>query len=163
IRLERYLRPPSLGRAGLTELPRLPALVALLVDLSIPPDLQLKEFGESVDDGNPNSMKPSRDLVGVVVEFASGVELCHNHFRGRLLFLRVLFNRNSPPVVDDRDGMIEMDADGNLIAIPRERLIDAVVHHLVDELVKSLHRGVSDVHGGSLADSFQSLQHLDIA
>src|SRR5262249_39284803 len=45
----------------------------------------------------------------------------------------------------------------------RERLIDAVVHHLVDELVKSLHRGVSDVHGGSLADSFQSLQHLDIA
>jgi hypothetical protein len=42
-----------------------------------------------------------------------------------------------------------------------QRFIDAVVHDLVDQMVKAFGAGGADVHAGSLPDMFESLQDLD--
>jgi hypothetical protein len=42
-----------------------------------------------------------------------------------------------------------------------ERFVDRVVDDLVQKMVQPLDGGRSDVHGGPLPDSLQSLEHFD--
>jgi hypothetical protein len=52
------------------------------------------------------------------------VKLGHHHFgRGPFLFLDFV-DRNSTPVIDDGDGVVEMDSYFNCIAITSERLVN---------------------------------------
>jgi hypothetical protein len=55
-----------------------------------------------------------------------------------------------------------MDGDGHFIAVPGERLVDRVVDDLVHEMVKSSGSGRPDVHPGTLAYRFESLQDGDV-
>ena len=67
--------PRFFGRAGDLEVGRrLAALVALLVDLAVAPDLELEPLRQRVDDRDADAVQAAGDLVAVVVELAAGVE-----------------------------------------------------------------------------------------
>src|SRR5205823_13453982 len=56
------------------------ALVALYVNFSASPDLEVQPFGQSIDDGDTNAVQSARNLVSGVIEFAAGVKLRKNNF-----------------------------------------------------------------------------------
>ena len=55
-----------------------------------------------------------------------------------------------------------MESDADVVAIPGEGLVDAVVYDLVDKVVKTVDAGRADVHRGALANRFEPLEDLDI-
>ena len=73
--LERDLRAAPLRRAGDLEVgDRRAALVALLVDLAVAPDLEVEPLRQRVDDRHADAVQAAGHLVAVVVELAAGVQ-----------------------------------------------------------------------------------------
>ncbi len=65
-------------------------------------------------------------------------------------------------VVLDRDGVVGVDRDADVVAVADLRLVDGVVHELEDHVVKPGDVvGVSDVHPGPFPDGLEALQELD--
>ena len=58
---------------------------------------------------------------------------------------------------------VGVEDDPDVLAEAAQRLVHRVVHHLEDQVVQAVARGVPDVHGGALADRFQALEDLDVA
>ncbi len=71
-------------------------------------------------------------------------------------------DRDAAAVVGHRDRVVLVDRDVDAVAVARERLVDGVVHDLVDEVVQPAHADVADVHGGALADSLEAFEDLDV-
>jgi hypothetical protein len=163
------LRSARAHRAGddgsdLTELGRgLSALVGLLVDLPLAPDLELEGLGQGVDHRDADAVQAARDLVGVVLELAARVELRHDDLGGGLPLLLVQVRGDAAAVVDDGDGVVPVDRDIDPVAEPGLGLVDRVVHDFVDEVVKPERRCRADVHRGALANRFEPLEDLDLA
>src|SRR5688500_6562544 len=55
-----------------------------------------------------------------------------------------------------------MDNDVDMIAVTSECFVDRVVYDLVNEVVQAAWPGGSDVHTGTLPDSFEALENLDL-
>ena len=142
---------------------RLAALVTLLIDLPVAPDLDVQRLRQRVDDGDADAVETAGDLVGAVflVELAAGVEHRQHDFGGGLAAL-VDIDRNAAAVVDHRDGVVDVERDVDLGRVAGERFVDRVVDDLVDEVVQPLRPGGADVHGWPLADGFQPFEHLDL-
>ena len=58
------------------------ALVGLLIDLAVAPDLEIERFRQRVDDRDADAVQAAGHLVAVVVELAAGVEHREHDFRG---------------------------------------------------------------------------------
>ena len=103
-------------------------------------------------------MQAAGNLVGVVVELTAGMQHGHDDLGRRPAFLRVQVDRNATSVIGDGDGFIRMYGDVDLVAVPGERLIDRVVHHLENHVVQTgAVIGIADVHSRALADCLESL------
>ena len=72
-------------------------------------------------------------------------------------------DRDAAAVVGDRDRVVAVDGHLDVVAVPRERFVNRVVDDLVDKVVETTDTDVADVHGGTLADGLQALEHLDVA
>ena len=64
-------------------------------------------------------------------------------------------------VVGHRDTVVRVDGDLDLGGLAGERLVDRVVHHLVDQVVEPTLPCGADVHAGPLANGLESFQDLD--
>ena len=160
--LERDLRAAALRRAGDLEVgERGAALVALLVDLAVAPDLEVEPLGQRVDDRHADAVQAAGHLVAVVVELAAGVQHGQHDF-GRRLAAGVAIDGNAAAVVDDRDRVVDVDRDVDLVAEAGQRLVDRVVDDLVDEVVQPGRAGRPDVHGRALAHGLEALEDLDL-
>ncbi len=74
----------------------------------------------------------------------------------------VHLGRNAAAVVAHRAGPVGIEGDGDLLRIARERLVDGVVHDLVDHVVQARAViGVADIHAGALAHGIEALEDLD--
>ena len=60
----------------------------------------------------------------------------HGDLDARYLFSRMDVDGNSSPVIGDRDGVILMDDDADLITVTRHRFVDGVVDDLVDKMME---------------------------
>ena len=69
---------------------------------------------------------------------------------------------DTPAVVDDRETAVNMDRRLNRLTKTSHVLVDAVVDHLVDEVVQPFDARAPDIHGGTLPDCLEPLQHLDL-
>jgi hypothetical protein len=162
IGMERDACAGLVGRADAVEISIGDAqLVALLPDLSVPADLELEVIRECVDAGDADSVETARDLVGLVGELAAGVERRHHDLRGGAALLLVQVHGDAATVVLDGDRVVAVDDDPDQVAEASDRLVDRVVHHLVDQVVEPRRAGGADVHGRPLADRLQPLQDLD--
>ena len=93
------------------------ALVGLLVDLLVAPDLQLEPLRQRVDHRDADAVQAARDLVAVVVELAASVQHREHDF-GRRLAALVHDRRGCRAVVDNRDRVVDVDRDVDLDAKP---------------------------------------------
>ena len=135
--------------------------VGLPPDLVLPVDRRHEPLGEGVDHGDSHAVQSAGDLVAVLVELPSGVEVGEAHLEGGLALLVVDPRGDAPPVVQDRDGTVLVDRDADLGGEPRHDLVDSVVHDLVDHVVQSARVGGPDVHAGPLPDGLESVQRDD--
>ena len=134
-----------------------------LVFVSVPADGQEEPLGEGIDAGDAHPVEPPGKLVDRLVELSPCMEHGQGHLTGGLVLRGMHPHGDSPPIVGDGDGVVHMDGDLDVAAISGQCLVDGVVHHLVDELVQSVHIGVPDIHSRALAYGFQALQDLDLA
>ena len=162
--LEADLGPALVGDARVLEgaLGR-PALVALAVDLLVPPDLHLQRLAQGVDHGDAHAVQAARHLVGLLVELAARVQLGEHHLgRVHAHDRRVGTDGYATAVVHHRHRVVDVDRDADLGAVAGQRLVDRVVDNLEDEVVQAgAVGGVADVHAGALAHPFQAFEDLD--
>ncbi len=162
VREERDLRAAPLRLARDLEVARrLAALVRLLVDELVAPDLEVQRFGERVDHRHADAVEAAGHLVAVVVELPARVQHRQDDLGGRAPAL-VQVHGDAAAVVHDGDGVVDVDRDVDGVAEPGERLVDRVVDDFVDEVVKAGRAGGPDVHRGPLAHRLEALEHLDL-
>ena len=106
-------------------------------------------------------MQAARNLVGILVEFAAGMELGHDDFGRRNAFAVVDVDGNAAAVVAHRHRTVgvERHLTGGMAG---QRLVDGVVDDLVDHVMQAgAVVGVADIHAGTLADGIEPLQNPD--
>src|SRR4029079_15599084 len=69
---------------------------------------------------------------------------------------------NAASVVANADRTVGQERRRDLVAIPCESLVDAVVEHFVDEVVEAALAGRADVHAGALPNRLETLEHGDL-
>ncbi len=151
------------GRALLEFGHRFAALVVLLPDRAVGFDLQVEPLGERVDHGRADAVQAAGDLVAAAVpELAARVEDGEDDFGRRpTLFLHDP-DRNPAAVVGDRDAVVRVDDDRDVVAVPGQCLVDGVVDDLVDQVVQTARAGRADVHPGAFANGFEALEDRDV-
>ena len=136
----------------------------LAIDLAAAPDLCDEPLGQRVHDGHADAVQPAGDLVRRVLaaELAAGVQLRqHNRERGHpLVGHRV--DRDAGAVVADGDGVVRMERYLDLVVAAREGLVDAVVDHLVDEVMEPSTARRADVHARSQPDRLEAFEDGDV-
>ena len=106
-------------------------------------------------------METPGDLVALLVELPPRMQGGHDHLGGRAVLGGMHVHGDAAAVVHHRHAVALVDEDLDLLAVARQRLVDGVVHHLVDEVVQSVGTGGPDVHGGALSDGVESFEDLD--
>ncbi len=114
-------------------------------------DLGDQQRRKCVDARDADAVQASRDLVAALVELTARMENRKHDFERRFALLLVVVGRDAAAVVAYGDGVVLVDRHVDVGAIARQRLVDRVVHHLVDQMVETLLADVADVHGGALA------------
>ena len=136
--------------------------VFLLVDFAVAIDGRNHAGRKGVDAGYTYTMQTTADLVGAFVELTTGMEHGHDNLKGTLVFLFVHIDGDTATVVLNSDAIVFVDGDLNVCTITCEGLVNRVVYGLVNQMVETLFRNVSDVHGRALAHGFQSFKDLDV-
>ena len=65
-------------------------------------------------------------------------------------------------VVDNGDGVVFVYSDVDLLGISGQGLVDRVVHHLVDEVMKTFFGYIAYIHGRTLAYGLKPFEDLNI-
>ena len=154
--------PVRLG-AALEVAHRLAALVGLGVLVAVAPDRQVEPLGQRVDDRDADAVQAAGDLVAAAVaELAAGVQHGQDDLGRRALLLLHHVDRDAAAVVGHGDAVVRVDDDLDLVGLAGERLVDRVVHHLVDQVMEAAHAGRADVHAGPLANRLEALEDGDV-
>ena len=137
--------------------------LGILLDEDMPLTVHLgdQQVGKRVDAGDAHAVQTAGHLVAVLVELATGMEDRHDHFEGGTVLLRVHARRDAAAVVGHADRIIFQDGDGDIGAVAGHGFVDAVVDHLVYQVVQPPLPYVSDVHRRSLPHGLKAFQHLD--
>ena len=164
VREERDARAAPVGRLAARELrDRRATLVRLLVLVAVTPDGQVKPLGQRVHHRDADAVQSAGDLVAAAVaELAAGVEDREHDLGCRPALLLVHLHGDAAAVVGDRDAVVRVDRDLDLGGLARERLVDRVVHHLVDQMVQPALARRADVHARPLAHGLEALQDRDV-
>ena len=85
------------------------------------------------------------------------MKLRHDKLHGRQAGLLVDFHRDAAAVVLNGHAVVPVDHDGNLIAEAHQRLVNAVVHNLENEVVEGRAVHATDVHSRPQPDGFHVL------
>ena len=112
--------------------------VGLLPRESVTPDFEFEVFAQGVHAGDADAVQTAGNLVGRRIEFSAGVQLGHHDLRGRdFLAIDVhVVDGNAAAVVDDSDGVVDVDGDVDLVGVSGERFVDRVVDDFVDQMVQ---------------------------
>jgi hypothetical protein len=164
VRQEGDLGAVLLGRLAFGQLGhRFAALVVLRPDEAVAADLQMQALGERVDDGDADAVQAAGDLVAAAVaELAAGVKDREDDLGRRALLFLHDPDRDAAAVVGDRAAVVRMEDDADAVAVTGQGLVDGVVDDLVDKVVKPARARGTDVHAGTLAHRFQSLEDGDV-
>ena len=137
--------------------------VGLLVDGPVPAHLHPEPGGERIHDRHADAVQTGGVLVGVGVELAAGVQPGHHHFDRRKPGAGLRVHRNAAAVVTHGQAAVLMDGHLDAPTVPRHGLVNAVVHHLPEEVVQPGPAGGADVHRGPDPHGLQALEDLDVS
>jgi hypothetical protein len=109
-------------------------------------------------------VQASRDLVGILIELAAGMQLGHHDLGCRALLFVVFLDvgRDSAAVVEHGDRVVGVNHDLDLVAVACQCLVDGVIQHFEHHVMQAgAVGGVADVHARPLAHGVEALQDLD--
>ena len=141
---------------------RLAESILLTIDVTLTMNLGHEFIRQGIDAAHAHAMETTGNLVGVLVELATSVQHGHDNLKSRTLLLLMHVHRNASSVIDHLDGVSWEDIDLDIVAIAGKGLIDTVIDHFADEVVQTLHAGIANIHGRTLAHSFKTLKDLDV-
>ena len=103
---------------------------------AIPADGQAQPLGQGIHTGHANAVQATGNLVGVLVELAAGVQFGQRNFGGGTLGLVLVVHLDAggdtPAVVDDADGIVDVNGDGDVVTMAGQGFVDGVVYHFED-------------------------------
>ena len=132
-----------------------------MVELPVAGNLHFKPFGKCVDALGPYPVQTAGIFIGPLVELAPCMQIGEHEFHGRDLELRMHVDRNSPSVVGNTDGPVNMDRDLDVLAMAGQVLVDRVVQNLKNTVMQPTLIRIPDVHPRPLPDRLQPLQLID--
>src|SRR5690606_4485786 len=91
---------------------------------------------EGIDHRGTDTVQTTGNLVATLTELAAGVEDGQHQGDGRDLLDRMLLDRDAAAVVDDPQTAVGQDRDIDGVAVAGHRLVDRIVHDLVDQVVQ---------------------------
>ena len=107
----------------------------------------MESLGESVDATDADAVQAAGDFVSIGIELTAGVQFGEHNLSGRHPFFGVHIDRDAAAVIDDGEGVIDMNGDTDFGAITRQRFVDGIVDDFVDEVMQAHFAGRADVHG----------------
>ena len=138
------------------------ALELLVIRRALVVDLDLQPLGKRVHDGRAHAVQAAGNLIAAAAELAARVQDREHDRHRRKARLVLDAHRDAAPVIRDAHNVPRQDLHVDPVAEARERLVDRVVHDLIDEVMQALRPRRRDIHAGPLAHSLQSLQNLDL-
>jgi hypothetical protein len=118
-------------------------------------------LGQRIDDRDTDTVEPTRDRVALAAEFSTRMKNRHNNFDCRLLLYRMLVNGDTAAIVIHTNGAISEKRDFNVVAMASERLVNGVVHHLVDQVMETSLACGPDIHTGSFTNGVEALENCN--
>ena len=110
-------------------------------------------------------MQTAGNFVGGSVEFAARMQLGEHHLHGGHVLAAGQIHHvdgNAATIVDDGDGVVDVDDDVDLSCVAGESLVDGIVDDFVDEVMQTHLAGGADVHCGTQADGFKAFEDFDV-
>ncbi len=154
------LRFPDHGQEPLHELKiRLALRIMVVMNCAVALYLHVQIGGQGVHDRGADAVQAAGCLVGVIVEFAAGVQgRIDQPLGGDTLFVHA--DRDPAAVILDCAGPVFLQSYIDMITVSGQVLVHRVVHDLVNQVIETLPRGGSDVHSGTAAHRLEPLQDL---
>ena len=118
--------------------------------------------GKRVHNRNAHAVQAAGDLVAFAAELATRVQDGKNNLYGRNLLFRMQVNRDTAAVVHNRDGVVLVNGNFDMVAVAGKRFVYRVVHNLVHQVMKATRAGRADIHARALAHRFKAFQDLDV-
>ena len=131
---------------------RFAAREALPVQGAVLLHLDHQPLRQGVDHRHADAVQAAGVVVVLAVELAAGVQPRQGQLDPGQLVLGVHVHGQAATVVDHLDGAVGVEGDVDVAAEPGENLVDAVVEHLLEQVVGP--RGVR-VHARPAPDRFQ--------
>ena len=128
------------------------------VALAVTADLHLQPAAQGVDHRDADPVQPTGEEVVLGGKLRPGVQPGHDQLHPADTFLGVEVHRHSPAVVPHFQGLVLVEDDLDLLGESGDGLVDAVVHHLLGQMVGS--RGVG-IHAGATTHRLQAAEDLD--
>ena len=163
---DRVVRPELHKRTGLALLPvtgcfrlldgmnrrqRFTLLVILTVYSTLAIYLHMHFLRERIHAAHTHAVQTTGNFIGILVELTTGVKHGHYDLQRRLMLFRVHVHRNTTTVILHGNGVILIDMHGDLVAETGECLINRVVHYLVNKVMQTLQRDITDIHRRAFA------------
>ncbi len=105
-------------------------------------------------------MQTTRYFVRAFIEFTAGMQYGHNHFECRAVLFGVHIHGDTTTIVLYDDRVVFADSNFDVGTIASQGFVDRVVYCFVNQMVQTLFADIANVHGGALAHSFKSFEHL---
>ena len=134
--------------------------------LAIASDRQAQPSRKRIDTRHANPVQATGNLVGILIELATGVQHAHHDLGCRpLRFMLVVefdASRNSATVVTDRYRTVGMNGNHDVVTVTSQGLIDGVIDHFEDHVVQAgAVRRITDIHPRAFANRLETLELLN--
>jgi len=140
---------------------RLAAMIFLLPDLAVAPHGSPHPLGKRIDGRDTHPVQTAGHLVRLPVELATCPDARQHQLKRRDLLGWVLAHGDTPTVVINRHGAVIMQHNLDGVTAAGQRLVDGVVHDLVDQVVQCALIGAAHIHTRPAADMLHAFQVLD--
>ena len=107
------------------------------VDFSFLVNLDLQPLGKGVDNRSTDAVQTAGDLVPAAAELAAGVQHGKDNLKGALSGLLLNIDGDAAAVVGNADDVPRFDDHLDVGAVAGKRLVDGVVHDLVDKMMQT--------------------------
>lgn len=135
---------------------------ALIITVLTVTDFNFQPFRQSIYNRSTNTVQTAGDLVSAAAEFTACMQNGKDNCYSRNAQLWLNANWNASSIILNTDNISRQKVDQNLGTVSCQNLIDRVVHDLIDQMMKTLWAGGTDIHTRTLAYCVQTFQNLNI-
>src|SRR5690606_31284753 len=138
------------------------SFISLLEYFTIPVNFHFKPFTQSIHNRYTHTVQTSGYLVCISIKFSPCVKLCHYQLKRGYFFRRVHSRRDTASVIFHCDRAVFIHLQLDIVTMPCQCLIDGIVDHLVNQVMKTTRRYIPYVHRGTFPYVLHPFQDLNI-